>query len=74
MRSVAPHPTNDRGLYLDIHVGGIMRTLDGGETWTRTTHGLELDVHEVATHAVNPHAVYTATADGFYISPDEGHT
>jgi photosystem II stability/assembly factor-like uncharacterized protein len=74
VRSIAPHPANDRGLYLDIHVGGIMRTLDGGETWTPTNNGLELDVHEVATHAMNQHAVYTATADGFYFSPDEGDT
>ena len=73
VRSVAAHPTNEGGLYLDIHVGGIMRTLDGGETWTATNDGLELDVHEVATHAMNPDAVYAATADGFYYSPDEGN-
>ena len=72
VRSMAAHPTNEGGLYLDIHVGGIMRTLDGGETWTPTNDGLELDVHEVATHAMNPDAVYAATADGFYYSPDEG--
>lgn len=74
VRSMAAHPGNPQGLYLDIHVGGIMRTLDGGATWTPVNDGLELDVHQVATHPRRPEAIYTATADGFYFSPDEGVT
>lgn len=74
VRSLAPHPGNDAGLYLDIHVGGIMRTLDGGATWSPASEGLEMDVHQVATHPKRPEAVYAATADGFYYSPDEGDT
>jgi photosystem II stability/assembly factor-like uncharacterized protein len=60
--------------YLDIHVGGIVRTRDGGRTWEAVNNGLEEDVHQVATHPSKPERVYAATADGFYLSEDEGAT
>ncbi len=61
-------------LYLDIHVGGILRTRDGGRTWVSVDRGLEEDVHDMATHPLAPARVYAATADGFYLSEDEGDT
>ena len=66
--------TSAQQIYLDIHVGGIVRTCDGGASWEAVNEGLELDVHEVAVHASKPERVYTATADGFYLSEDEGAT
>lgn len=60
--------------YLDIHVGGIMRTRDSGKTWEAVNEGLEEDVHQVATHRLRPDRIYAATADGFYLSEDEGRT
>ena len=33
-------------LYVGVHVGGIMRSADGGETWSDTID-LHVDVHEV---------------------------
>ena len=61
-------------LYLDIHVGGILRTIDGGRSYTPINRGLEEDVHQVATHPLALSRVYAATADGFYLSGDEGET
>lgn len=66
--------TSPKQFYLDIHVGGIVRTRDGGETWETINDGLEEDVHQVATHPLKPQRVYAATADGFYLSQDEGAT
>lgn len=72
VRSIAPHPDTPGGLYADIHVGGVVRTLDGGLTWEAVAKGLELDVHEVVTTPTRPSDVYAATADGFYRSYSEG--
>jgi photosystem II stability/assembly factor-like uncharacterized protein len=72
VRSIAAKSA--RQFYLDIHVGGIVRTRDGGETWEAIKDGLEEDVHQVATHPLQPQRVYAATADGFYLSEDEGAT
>ncbi len=72
VRSIAP--ANGNGLYLDIHVGGILRTLDHGKTWHPTNEGLHLDVHEVATCPKRENAVYAATAGGFYLSEDQGES
>ncbi|MCZ6679408.1 MAG: sialidase family protein [Candidatus Poribacteria bacterium] len=72
VRSIAP--ANGDGLYLDIHVGGILRTLDRGKTWQPTNRGLHLDVHEVATCPKRENAVYAATAGGFYLSEDRGES
>ena len=69
VRSMA---ASDEGLYLDIHVGGILRSFDGGETWKSVSDGLHLDVHQVATSDRQQHAVYAATAGGFYLSEDQG--
>ena len=62
------------GLFLNIHVGGILRTLNRGTTWQPTNEGLHLDVHEVATCRKRENAVYAATAGGFYLSEDAGES
>ena len=72
VRSAAPTYSGD--LYLNIHVGGVLRTLNRGETWLPTNEGLELDVHEVAACRKRENAVYTATANGFFLSQDGGES
>ena len=72
VRSIAP--AYQKGLYVNIHVGGILRTLDRGTTWQPTNEGLDLDVHEVATCRKRENAVYAATSGGFYLSEDGGES
>lgn len=72
VRSIAP--ANGNGFYLDIHVGGVLRTLDGGKTWQPVNEGLHLDVHQVATSLEREGAVYAATAGGFHLSEDQGES
>ena len=55
-------------LYCNVHVGGILRSDDGGETWIPTID-IRSDVHEVA---VAPGMVIAATAWGFSSSVDKG--
>ena len=62
----------DGTLYADIHVGWIVRSRDGGETWESLRNGLNKDVHMVAAHPIRPGLVFAATAVGFHISTDYG--
>jgi len=60
---------DDRGtLYCNVHVGGILRSDDGGASWTPTIE-IRSDVHEVTTAADK---VIAATAWGLASSTDEG--
>lgn len=71
-RSLAVSP--DGTIYANIHVGWIARSRDGGLTWKNTREGLEMDVHQVATHPSDPAIVFAATARGYHISSDHGET
>src|SRR5262245_30667534 len=48
-------------LYVGVHVGGIMRSGDGGETWTATID-LHVDVHQVVVDARDG-TVWAATGE-----------
>ena len=55
---------------MNVHVGGILRTEDGGETWTPTID-IEADVHHVTTAEG---LVLAACAGGLAVSCDRGGT
>jgi hypothetical protein len=60
---------DERGtLYSNVHVGGILRSEDGGSTWAATID-IRSDVHEVTTAAEK---ILAATAWGLATSLDEG--
>ena len=59
-------------VYADIHVGSIMRSSDGGESWAPVTPDLHEDVHQVATSPRREKRVYANTANAVYISEDRG--
>ena len=61
-------------LYADIHVGGIVRSRDGGESWEPVEASIDRDVHQVATCAGTPDRVYANTADAVWVSDDQGDT
>jgi hypothetical protein len=72
MRSVT---ANSHGsiLFANVHVGGIPRSMDGGQTW-QPTIDINSDVHEVCAHLANPDIVFAASAIGLCISRDAGAT
>lgn len=53
-----------------VHVGGIPRSTDGGETWLPTVP-IDFDVHEVRAHPSSP-LVAAAAAVGLCLSHDHG--
>jgi len=54
-----------------VHVGGIPRSADQGETWTPTIP-IMFDVHEVCSHPALPNIVAAAAAVGLCVSRDAG--
>jgi hypothetical protein len=54
-----------------VHVGGIPRSLDRGETWTPTIP-VNFDVHEVRAHPLMSNVVAAAAAVGLCLSSDGG--
>lgn len=60
-------------LLVNVHVGGVPRSSDGGATW-RPTIEIDADVHEVRVHPSRPDIVMAAAAAGLCISRDGGAT
>lgn len=60
-----------RAIYVNIHVGGVVRSRDGGRSWEPTLD-IETDVHQVIAHPTRPGVVLVAAAVGFGASRDGG--
>lgn len=61
--------TEDRdSVFVNVHVGGVLRSRDGGESW-QPTIDIHADVHRVVTGAGR---VYAAGARGLSVSGDGG--
>jgi len=60
----------DDETYVNVHVGGILRSDDAGQTWTPTID-IDADVHHVTTAAG---MVLAACAGGLAVSTDRGAT
>jgi photosystem II stability/assembly factor-like uncharacterized protein len=61
----------DSTVYVNVHVGGILRTGDRGETWVQTIDH-EIDVHQVARAADG--RLFAATGAGGLGFSDDGAT
>jgi len=71
VRSIAATSAPGSPIYVNVHVGGVVRSLDGGRSWTPTLD-IEVDVHQVIAHPDRPELVLVAAYDGFGISRDAG--
>ena len=60
----------DETVYVNVHVGGILRTENRGETW-KPTIDIDADVHHVTTAEG---LVLAASAGGLAVSTDRGST
>ncbi|PYO23979.1 MAG: hypothetical protein DMD85_08025 [Candidatus Rokuibacteriota bacterium] len=61
----------DGAIHVNVHVGGVARSRDGGTSWTPTMD-IEQDVHQVTAHPRAPEIVVVASAEGFGISRNGG--
>lgn len=64
---------SDGRIYANVHVGGVVRSDDGGARW-RPTLDIEHDVHQVLAPPSRPGLVLAAAYDGFGLSGDGGDT
>ncbi len=58
-------------IYVNVHVGGVVRSRDRGRSWTPTLD-IDCDVHEVLAPEDRPGWILVAAAVGFGISRDGG--
>jgi len=65
--------SSDGVVYVNVHVGGVLRSTRALEQWTPTLD-IEHDVHQVLAGASRPGLVLVAAADGFGVSEDGGDT
>jgi photosystem II stability/assembly factor-like uncharacterized protein len=68
---------NPDELYGAIEVGGIIRSLDGGENWENLSHGQyvnddEVDMHGILASNFNPGTVFSIGRAGMFQSSDRG--
>jgi hypothetical protein len=63
--------SNGSTILAAVHVGGIPRSVDGGETWSPTIPVM-FDVHEVRSHPYIPTLIAAAAAVGLCVSHDGG--
>jgi len=65
--------TEDRAgrLHVNVHVGGIPRSADGGASWVPTI-AVDADVHQVLAHPEREDLVVAATAVGLAVTEDGG--
>lgn len=61
----------DDTIHVNVHVGGVARSRDGGRSWAPTVD-VEADVHQVLAHPTQPNVVLAAAYEGFGISRDGG--
>ena len=61
----------DGTVYVNVHVGGVVRSRDAGQTWAPMLD-IDVDVHQVSAHPARASVVLVAAYDGFGISRDAG--
>jgi hypothetical protein len=61
----------DGAIYVNVHVGGVVRSRDAGHSWTPTVD-IEADVHQVIAHPARAEVVLAAAYEGFGLSRDGG--
>ena len=78
--AMAIDPIHSQEMYAALEVGGVIRSLDGGETWEPINRGLaeggedRLDLHGVQVSATQPGTVYISTREGMFRGADRGNT
>ena len=74
VRAFAVHPDAPSLIYAGLEVGGVLKSTDGGQTWTIARDEVHPDVHSLAVHPEDPQMLFAATGGGVYRSRDGGAT
>lgn len=74
VRDIALRDDDPLDVYCAIEDGWLVRSRDGGETWTQIRDGVHCDAHTVTFMPDDPKIVYAATGNFGYRSTDGGAT
>jgi photosystem II stability/assembly factor-like uncharacterized protein len=74
VRWIAPSPHDAMLLLVGIELGGVMRSEDGGATWSDHRPGAQADCHSLAWHPTAVERAYEAGGGGAAWSSDGGAT
>lgn len=74
VRWIAPSPHDADLLLAGVELGGVMRSDDGGATWSDHRPGAQRDVHTLAWHPRVPGRAYEAGGGGAAWSNDGGQS
>jgi len=74
VRDIAVRDDDPRDVCCAIEDGWLVRSRDGGETWTQVRDGVDCDAHTVTFMPDDPSVVYAATGNFGYRSTDGGAT
>jgi hypothetical protein len=65
VRWITLDPADPDRLYVCIEAGALVRSGDGGRTWTDRVDDAPYDTHTLAAHPAAPGRLYSAAGDGF---------
>lgn len=74
VRWITPSWTDPDLIFVGIELGGVMRSVDGGQTWEDRKPGSYHDSHAIAMHPTATRRVYEAAGGGVAASQDAGDT
>jgi photosystem II stability/assembly factor-like uncharacterized protein len=74
VRTIALHPHDPDWLAVGIELGGVMRSTDGGASWSDHNPQAHSDAHQLLTHPLAPDRLYEAAGQGIARSEDRGET
>jgi photosystem II stability/assembly factor-like uncharacterized protein len=66
-------PRDAQTMFASIEVGGLLKSSDGGRTWTDIP-GMDSDVHRTVINPAQPERILTTGGDGIYATSDGGVT
>ncbi len=74
VRTFALHSAEPDLIYAGVEQGGVLRSIDAGQTWTITRDTVHPDIHTLALHPDDPKLIFAATGGGVYRSCDGAET
>ena len=71
-KDITFHPSDPETMFIGIEQGGLLKSTDGGETFT-VIKGMDDDVHRTAINPQKPERIYVTGGDGIYATSDGGN-
>ena len=74
VQALAVSPSDPAVILAGIEAATVLRSADGGRTWTRHWRGVALDCHSLCFHATDGSRAYVGSGTGASLSLDGGRT